>query len=536
MKKKFKLISIDNVAIFLLVLFIIYFSYLSLARHAALMTSQNDLGTYSQLTWNTLHGRFFEASGAMLAVTLTEDNKINEHFNYLSAHFSPILLFFVPWYAIWSDPRIFLIIQAIAVGLAALPIYWLTKEKLKSKLAGLLIIISYLFYPIIHNALLYDFHEVTFAVPLVTFALWYCYRKKFLLMSVFLFLLMLVQEHTSLIVFMFGIYLALFNKKKKLGLIIAGIALGYFLLVIFYLMPHFSTTGSLVLLKSEASAVQRYAWLGSNFPEIFNNFVNKPGWVISNMFGFKQLEYLIILLLPLLYLSIFSEIILLSLPILAISFLSQLSMTYSEYFYHSVIVVGIIYISAIYALSRIFKNYITQKILLIVMIVVTLIFSYFYSLTPFSKRYYWSDYQPSKNSKLLKEVKKIIPADATIVVQNNLGPHFSNRQYLFPFPFMLERADYVILDIADPFSKNKSSIFKFNTALMGEQNFNLKYFSWWFGNVIKMFSQSDFGVIYFKDGWLVFQKGANHNLNRQALLEFNKKFKEILDFYNLKLD
>jgi len=528
MKINFKFRSINFFAYLVIFLFIVYFSYLSVARHLALKTYQNDLGVYSQLTWNTLQGRFFEASGAMLQVTLNSYYTTDEHFNYLSAHFSPLLIIFAPLYAIWSDPRLFLIIQALLVGLSALPIYWLAREKLKSALAGLLLLLSYLFYPIINNALLYDFHEVTFGAPLVTFALWFFYKKKIGPMLICLFLLLLLQEQASLIVLMFGVYLMI-KKNLKLGLAISVIALGYFILVVFYLMPLFSAAGEVVLFKD------RYGWLGQNFSEAFRTIIREPLTVLKAMLGFRQLEFLSIMLMPLLYLPLLSGLFILALPIILINFLSKINMTYSVYFYHSAIIIGIIYLAIINVLARLFKNPLIQKILLGLILISTLIFSYFYSLTPLAKKYHWSDYHISDNAKLIKEVKKLIPDSAALSIQNNLGPHFANRQKLFHFPYMLEQADYVILDINDPYAANQQAVFKFNSALMGEQNFNLQYFDWWFSSVGQMFKRPDFGIIYSQDGWLVFQKGAGQQLNDQAQLEFQKKFAEILDDNNLKL-
>jgi len=522
-KKNKKYFWREVIAFAVIIIFVGFFLQLTLSRHAALKSFQNDLGTYSQLTWNTLHGDFFQASGALPIVTMFPDGTINEQFNYLSAHFSPLLLIFVPLYAIWADPRIFLIIQVLAVAFGALPIYWLAREKIKIFWAPLIFLVSFFFYPIIQNSLLYDFHEVTLAIPLVTFALWFLYKRKYSWLIVFLFLLLLVQEHTSLMVFMFGIYLFFFHQKKKLGLIISIISLIYFFSVVMFIMPAFSTTGEPIILKNATNFDNRYSWLGTSFSEIATTFLTKPLYVISNIFKISKIKFFILLLLPLLALPVFSGIFLLALPVLAINFLSQLRLTYSANFYHSAIIVGIFYFAAIYSFEKIFKDSKYQKILLVLILIITIFCGYFYSLSPFAKEYGYKDFTPSANAKLLGEVKELIPAEAALSIQHNLAPHFSTRKNLYQFPTMVSQVDYVIVDVFDPYYNNPKSFFQFNSALLGEQDYSYNNISRWLLSVEIMLGREDFGVIYYQDGWLVFKKGASHELNDEAKADFYKQ-------------
>ncbi len=518
-KKNFSIF--DILAYLLIVVFIIFFIYLSIGRHLALKSFQNDLGVYSQLTWNNLHGDFFISTGSMVTATMKADRTTDENHSYLSGHFSPILLLFVPFYALWPDPKLFLIIQALAVGLGALPIYWLTREKIKIKWAGLVFLVSFLFYPIIHNALLYDFHEVTLAVPLVTFFLWFWYKNKTGWLLFFLFLLLIAQEHTSLIIFMFGLYLAFFQKRWKFGLGLALISLAYFLIIFFFVIPAFSPTGSSALINTGVSST-RYSWLGSNLSEIFQTITERPWWIVQNIFGAKQLDFLLSLLLPLLGLSFFSGLFLLTVPILVINFLSHFIMTYNVNFYHSVILVGIIYFAAIFSFEKMVGQKSWQKIFLPLILIASLVSSYFYSVSPISANYGLKDYRPSANANLLKEVKPLIPADAAVSLQHNLGPHFANRRKLFQFPFMVPKSDYVILDLYDPYTDNPKSFFYFNSALLGSQDYDEATFNAWLNYIYQMFTINDFGVIYSKDGWLVFKRGASQELNKSAKNDFEQ--------------
>jgi len=519
--KKINLKSIDTIAYLLIIIFIIVFIFLGFGRHDALKSFQNDIGVYSQILWNTLHGNFFEASGAVVSITLQPDGTTLENFNYLSAHFSPILLLLAPLYAIWSDPKLLIIIQAIAVGLGALPIYWLAREKIKNKFGGIVFLVSYLLYPILHNALLYDFHEVTLAVPIVTFALWFWYKKKTGWMFLFLALLLLVQEHTSLIIFMFGLYLAFFQKRWKFGFTLSGVAIAYFFVIMLVIIPSFSSTGEPSLITAASSeTLTRYQWLGSGVGEIFDTIIHRPLWVLQNMLDIKRIDFLATLLLPLIGLSVFSGLFLLTVPILAIYFLSQFSLTYSVYFYHSAILAGIIFFAAIFAFSRLIRDSKRQRIFLLLILCSSIIISYLYSVTPLSARYSWRDYQPSANARLLPEIKALIPDDASISIQHNIGPHFANRRMLFHFPFMTGKSDYIIADAFNPYADNPKSFFVFGDSVEIEPQS-------WANSLGIIFEKEEFGIVYYKDGWYVFKRGASRELIDEAKADFTQRLEQL---------
>src|SRR5512135_664775 len=104
--------------------YIVTFTWLAILRHAGFGFSGFDLGVYDQVVWNTLHGRlfFYTTTGQPLL--------------HLSNHADPILALVAPFYLIYSGPEMLLFLQAAAIGLGGLPLFWLGREKLESDLAG----------------------------------------------------------------------------------------------------------------------------------------------------------------------------------------------------------------------------------------------------------------------------------------------------------------------------------------------------------------------------------------------------------------
>jgi uncharacterized membrane protein len=491
----------DQIAYALIVLFVLVFTLLSFGRHDSQKSYLNDLGVYDQAIWNTLHGNFMQASSIMVAEK-----------NYLAAHFSPILLLFVPFYLISATPKWFLFFQVLAVGLGALPIYWFAKEKSKNFAFAFVFLAGYLLYPVLGNGLLYDFHEVVLATVFASFSFYYLEKparsalhsdaggnndKLFIIFAV---LLALSQEQLPLLVFMMGLYLIFIKKRKKFGLAVSSVSLVYFFLVVGVFMPHFSTTGGqLALLLDDPIYGSRYAWLGKDLPEIAKNILSHPGAVCRVLASKSRFDYLFRLIAPVFSLGLFSWPILIILPLLAINLLSANGMMFNIFFYHSAVLVPFVFFSSILTMRRwFFSDLFLRRIFLALVAGASLFAAYFWSVTPLSPNYKMSDFIPSQHARKISEVKKILPLDASLSVQHNLGSHFSERKEIYRFPLMMGDAEYILLDETDPFQSNPKQLFGFEYALQ------MSPLEW--QNDIEELKKSDkYELVYNKDGYLLFK-------------------------------
>lgn len=491
-KKYFKRIAgetaADLAARLIALLFVIVFVLLSFSRHAALKSYLNDLGTYDQVVWNTLHGHFFDNSSNMLGER-----------NYLGSHFSPILLLFVPFYAIVASPRWLLFFQAFAVGASAFFIFAFAKENLKKVSLALVFLLSYLLNPYLHNGLLYDFHEVVFAVFFSAGAFYFLEKRNNKLFILFAIFLALCQEHTALLIFMMGVYAIISQKRYKLGLATCAASFGYFLLTMLAFMPRFSATGNPSLISNSSSYPLRYSWLGKGLGEIAKNILFHPLMIVKFMLSGDRPKYLFSLIAPVFSLGLFSWPIIIIFPMICINLLSSLSLTYSVFFYHSAIFIPFIYFSAIITFKRWFLGNRNMEIFFSAAI---LIFSFFcfyaYSAVPLAAmNSKLNEFLPSENAKKIEMIKSMIPADASISVQHNLGPHFSERQGLYRFPLRVDDSEFVVLDRFDPYAGSKT--FDFQYALQVDA---AEYQS----NIEKLKASLNFEV-FFDDGeYLIFKR------------------------------
>ncbi len=242
------------------ILYTLIFSGISLWKYDVLRYNARDLAIYNQVTWQ------LSSKGSILRQAQDDNNvmpktdklinritdklysSIQGH-NYLGDHFEPILLLIAPLYALFPDPRTLLILQTLALALAAWPLFLISQnvtkslshridesenqktEKLKTeKLINWLpavVGVLWLLHPAVQNANLFEFHSLSFA-PLFLFFLFYYWLKikesktdklkNCTLFTLFLLLSLCVREDVALITFLFGVIV--FSKQLKQALAI----------------------------------------------------------------------------------------------------------------------------------------------------------------------------------------------------------------------------------------------------------------------------------------------------------------------------
>jgi uncharacterized membrane protein len=151
----------------------VLFAWLAVTRHLSGGSHAEDLGFTDQVIANFLRGQWFRMSayaGAAAWNTELDLSHLARPDSLLAFHVEPMLLLFVPLYALGGDVVWLLVIQAVAVGLGALPAFVLARRWSGSKWVGGAVAMAYLLSPLGQWAVLSDFHTSTLAAPLLVFA------------------------------------------------------------------------------------------------------------------------------------------------------------------------------------------------------------------------------------------------------------------------------------------------------------------------------------------------------------------------------
>lgn len=415
----------------------LYFSALSLARHAAYQTQSYDLSFYAQALWNTLHGDF-------LRVTFQPGVA-----NYLQLHFAPGLLLFAPLYAIWPAPELLLILQALILASAAWPVYCLAGAALRSDWLGLVFALAYLLYPALHAANLYDFHEITIAAPLLAWAWYFARRRRWAGFALFCLLGLSFREEALLFVLGMGGLLALRRETRKPGLLALAGGLGWLLLVLAVAFWQ----GSVAM--SNAIHFRNRFELGESPAAALRTLLGRPLLAWQRWTEPAKLHYFANMYAPTGFLALFSlENVFLVLPALAMYGLSVYAPMYSAaQAQYNVLLAPFMVISAAagsaWLVERLerrlkFKRAFWLKLISGYVLLLSFAIQLQLPFLPYSPFFAWPRPEPRQST--AQALARLIPADASLSVYDTLAPHLSNRRELYVFP-QLEDAGYVFLDL-----------------------------------------------------------------------------------------
>ncbi len=451
----------DNYAVLILVLMIIthaiYFSILAIDRHNRFSSLAFDLGIYDQAIWQMSHGK-------PLFNTVRGIHIFADHITFIN-------YIVVPFYWLWDDVRILLILQSAVIASAAIPVFLLAR-KYFGKGASMLLALVYLAYPTIHYLNLEDYHPEVFSIPLILFAFYFLSERKFKTYFVFLFITMLVKEEVVLSLILLGIY-AYFAVDKKVGLATSASALLVFLLYIYVLLPSFG------------ASYFRGSWVFGNFgsspSEIFVNIIN-PAKLFPILFTQQNMVYFRDLFLPVGFVALFSPQTLIMSSALLINFISSWPYAHSIHYHHSASIVPFVFVSLVLGLKNIrgvisryrFKKATGPRIAFLAAIIAIIAGAAvsLYYISPYDVKLenmqHVIDKLQNLNTRSEREMSigkaiGMIPRDSSVSAHYAFVPHLTHRGtiYLFPNPFIthywgnlseevpLEYVDHILVTTAN---------------------------------------------------------------------------------------
>lgn len=205
--------------------YVVYVSIHTICHHWSLGTSAFDLGIQENTLWNTIHGDVLHSSLM--------------HGHYLGVHTSFVLLLIAPVYALAPSTETLLVLQALAVGLTAWPLFVLARETLGSRLQGAIVALIWLSHPAVGGANFYDFHPVALAPLLVcsAAAFWRLERWPYFWISIAL--LLSVKEEMAIVVVLLGAAMVLGGQRRRGVTLVAIGVIAYFALQ-HLVIPHFA--------------------------------------------------------------------------------------------------------------------------------------------------------------------------------------------------------------------------------------------------------------------------------------------------------
>lgn len=407
-------------------------SIITVLKHLSYHSHAFDLGIFDQVLWNTVYGDPFYSS------------LLGRHF--FGEHLSPILWLLAQAYRIYAHPAIILVLQSCALASGAIPVYWLAKEKLPRPAFAVLFVWLYVSYQPLRNVNLFDFHPVALVTPLLLFAFWCLERQQYLRFGILLVAALSCKEEISTIVFIFGVYLILVQKKRLWGGLLALTGIVIFFVDIWLIIPSFR--------NAPFAFVDRYSYLGNNVFEILKTLVSRPLHVAKHLFIKKKMQYIVDVFGPVGFLSFFSPSrLLLAAPTFIQNVLSNSKPQYTIGYQYTAPLTPFVFISAIYGLHNILNNvslgrYFRRIVkhppsftkIAVILLWCSLIF--FGHPLP----YYFIKYRITPHTQTITNVLRHVPASVSVSAQETLLPHLSRRPQIYEFP-SIHDAEYIVLDV-----------------------------------------------------------------------------------------
>ncbi|MBX5327945.1 DUF2079 domain-containing protein [Candidatus Bathyarchaeota archaeon A05DMB-5] len=529
------------------------------------MTTAWDLGIYEQSIWSTANaGKFF---------WYTVELPINSGGCFFGIHFSPVLFLVVPIYKIFQSTASLLVLQSFVIASGAVPLYLIGLKETGNQKYAFFFSFLYLMYPPMWGVNVFDFHTQAFLPVFFFFAFYYLSNKKFLKYFLFIILALSVVEFVPFIVIFFGLYgfwverktikqsIRTFNYQLLLNKTVVASILTIILGISWYVIAR------TVIFLCNPTVFPNRNWI--QFGDPLHNPVALLWNVISNPLRTIQMIlptleekviYLFGLLAPVGLLS------LLDIPSLLIAspwFLAALLSNYAPYYtaigcQYVAFAAPFVFISAVRGGKRLFvlKDKFSSfhlsfggagKKMLIVFYVVILLVSYVVLF-----------YQPHVDLLASKTVKRsfnhftalnrileLVPPDASIMTQNDIHPHLSQRVYAYAMwePTLWIYASYASasnISVVDFFLQKASVDYVLIDAMSEWYLENIEEYS------LRLIENGSYGIYasadyvwllkreYADDSVRLFDGGFDVDLYNQGLLMtvFNGSFTDGVPLFN----
>ncbi len=288
-------------------------------------------------------------------------------FNLLGDHFSPIIALIAPFFLIAPSPITLLVVQALLTAVSVLPVSWAAADKLGRR-AGAAIGAAYGFSWGLQQMINFDFHEIAFAVPLLAFSLSALIRGRPRAAVAWALPLVFVKEDQGFTVAAIGILMIIITRwqaapgpatagpddsrsdgqaraSARAGiiggqlLIVWGIA--WSVLAIAVIIPHFNA----------AHQYQYWSDGGTLSPA---GHLSAAGIVRQFFTSWPtKLQTILLLLLPTVFIALWSPLALVALPSIVLRFLGTSPNFWGTEWHYNATVMPILFLAAVDAIARI---------------------------------------------------------------------------------------------------------------------------------------------------------------------------------------
>jgi len=379
-------------------IFAVLYSVLSVVRHLHFGSYGFDLGITDQVVW--LYSRFQSPITTVQAYPFT---------SILTDHVEFIYILLAPFYWIYRNPVTLLVLQAVALSFSGMPIYLLARKRSLMPALSFAILVSYLLFFGIQNAIWSDVHSISFGAAALSWFVYFLDTRNAVWTVVTVVLALLCKEDMAVLTALVGLVYVV-KRRDRLSLSIVIISFMYLGIIFGIYFPYFTRDG-----YRYASSAGLGTHLGVT--ALFDTPDKRSTWLYAlAWFGFLPL------LSPFALIPAVGD--------LAHYFVLAPMLTAAQgIFMQYRVTLGVLLVVPVIDTIGRWKKF-NSVPMAIYLIVCALALQYVLHLpiSYLTKRWFWAE---SKSVTDIQAMIASIPSDASVVSQNNITPHMSERRLIF---------------------------------------------------------------------------------------------------------
>jgi len=431
--------------------YISYIAFYALRNHADFNSYTWDLGQIDNQFYNFLHGHPFRCPALIREGNWSE----------LRNHAEVAMIFLLPFYALHPAAGTLLVLQALLLGLAGLCVYRFAARRLSRPIA-IALTLAYYFYPPLHGAQLFDIHFQPVSAAFLLAAIDFFDARRMKLFVLFFIMGVTCREDISVGTAVFGLFLIATRHRPKVGVIILGVSLAYFVVLRFAVMPSFGQWGF------AEHYHQLFPGNEHSFVGIVKTILTNPVYTFTTLLTDEKLRYALQILAPLAFLPLRRAH--LALSVVAGSYFTILTdygpthdigYQYSGYFIPYIFPASALALDAIrrgpHGLAR-------QRAAVAALVAGTIITTTHWGAIPPREQFHVAygnfNFAPPTpqniaEQRYIDELMQLVPRDAILGVTDREMPHVSNRVECWNMSTGYQGIDYILYTTDHPISTER---------------------------------------------------------------------------------
>lgn len=280
-------------------LYTVVYTAMNWQMYHALLIPHGDSVMYEEHLWNLLHGKGFRSY-------LDQGLFLGEHMQVLH-------LALIPLYVLWPSHLLLELCESLALGITALPVYWIARRHTGSDVAGVwMAAATLLYFPLHYLDIAIDFktfRPMALSVPILMFAIDQLERGRLKTMALLLFVSLTGKEDLAIVIAPLGVWLCVtawwcqpagcrpwecagVTRKMAYGAAMAVLATLYLMLAVKVFIPWFR--------GGETVHYARYfSRFGETPTEIVTTMLTRPGLLAEELITAGTIVYALRVLIPL---------------------------------------------------------------------------------------------------------------------------------------------------------------------------------------------------------------------------------------------